>query len=80
MNEFSLWLLAVDRTTAFKREAEGDRLAAQARRSDDKRSGTPAASARRPGIRDIGRQLFLFCGAPAASSSVSSPRDRLTVS
>jgi hypothetical protein len=79
MNDFTLRLLAIDRTSAFEREAEGHRLAAQAKRSDKRVSGKPAASARRPGIRDIVRQLFLLRQASAASSSVSSPRDRLTV-
>jgi len=79
MNDFTLRQLATHRTSAFEREAEGHRLAAQAKRSDRRVSGTPAASARRPGIRDIVRQLFLLRQASAASSSVSSPRDRLTV-
>jgi hypothetical protein len=79
MNDFTLRLLAIDRTSAFEREAEGHRLAAQAKRWDRSTSGTPAASARRPGICDIVRQLFLLRQASAASSSVSSPIDRLTV-
>jgi hypothetical protein len=79
MNDYSLWLLASDRTKDFEREAEGHRHAAQARRSDDKGSGRSAASARRPGIRDIVRQLFPLRHASAALSSVSSPRDRPAV-
>jgi hypothetical protein len=79
MNDFTLRLLAIDRTSAFEREAEGHRLAAHAKRSDKRVSGRPAASARRPGIRDIARQRFLFRQASAAPSSVSSPCDRLTV-
>lgn len=78
MNDFTLSLLAIDRTSAFEREADGHRLAAQAKRSDKRISGKPAALARRPGIRDIVMQLFLLRQASAASSSVSSPRDRLT--
>jgi len=59
MNDYTLRLLALDRTSAFEREAEGHRLAAQARRSDDEASGRPAAPARRLGIRDIVRLVAL---------------------
>jgi hypothetical protein len=79
MNDFTLRLLAIDRTSAFEREAADHRVAAQAKRSDNRVSGKPAPSARRPGIGDVVRQLSLLRQAPAASSSVSSPRDRLTV-
>lgn len=60
MNDYSLRLLAIDRTSTFEREAAGHRLAAQAKRSDDKASGLPAISTRRFGIRDIRRQLSLL--------------------
>jgi hypothetical protein len=79
MNDFTLRLLAIDRTSAFEREAEGHRLAAQAKRWDRRVCEEPAASGRRSRIRGIVRQLFLLRQASAASSSVSSSRDRLTV-
>jgi hypothetical protein len=79
MNDVTLRQLAIDRTSAFEREAEGHRLAAQAKRSDRRVSGTPAASTRRPGIRDIVRQLILLRQASAGSPSAYSPRDRLPV-
>ena len=59
MNDYTLRLLAIDRTSALQREADRDRLAAQAKRTDRGASGKQTASARRVGIRDIVRRLSL---------------------
>jgi hypothetical protein len=59
MNDYTLRLLAIDRTSAFQREADRDRLAAQVKRTDRGASGKQTASAQRVGIRDIVRRLSL---------------------
>jgi hypothetical protein len=59
MNDYTLLLLAIDRMSAFQREADRDRLAAQVKRADRGASGKQTASAQRVGIRDIVRRLSL---------------------
>jgi hypothetical protein len=60
MNDYTLALLATDRTTTYRREADQHRLAAQARRSNDRDSEWRAPIARRSGICDVLRRLSLL--------------------
>ncbi len=59
MNDYTVMLLATQRTSAYEREADRDRLAAQTRRSAGGADGRLTASARGLAIRDILRRLSL---------------------
>jgi hypothetical protein len=59
MNDYTLRLLAIDRRRGFEREADRDRLAAQAKRARGGAPGRQGASGQRVGIRDIVRRLAL---------------------